>query len=471
MARRIASAQAGVAATALLVAAALATTAARALPCDGAPGPVAVGTAQWNGWGRDPDNSRYQPEPALRASDVGRLAVKWAYGFHGGEDAGPPSVVDGRLFFGDSAGHVHALDARTGCTYWTFEAGAGVLGAVTVGELAASRTLKSAAASQAPRPAKSRRHSKSAKHRGTNTDAHVEVLKAPSAAVFGDATGMIHALDAAQGTLLWQAPAQPKPATPLVGAPLIHGLTVLLSSCAPSAAGAVTALDVRTGRLLWSTPLDVRSGPAVDAGRQLVYVTTAGGIAALDLGDGRVRWQKAIAHADLRHAPILRLLAGSREVLIVAGSAGEVYGLDPAHTGEQLWEARVAGDHGDGQIDWGAAADHRNVYVGSAALGLTALDLATGRLRWNTPVPRAPSQAVTAIPGALFTGSVDGHLRAYSTIAGKPLWDVDTVHPYPSVSDSPANGGPPGHGGVVIVKGMAYLNAGTALLAFSIDGK
>lgn len=470
MTRRIASARAGALAAALL-ASALPSTGAYAAACADIAGPVAVGTAQWNGWGRDPDNSRYQPEPALRATDVGRLAVKWAYGFHGSEDAGPPAVVDGRLFFGDSAGHVHALDARTGCTYWTYEAGAGVLTAVTVGELAASHTLKSAAASQAQRPAKSRRHAKSAKHHGANTDAHVDILKAPSAAVFGDATGMIHALDAAQGTLLWQDAAQPKPGTPLVGTPLIQGLTVYLASAAPPAMGAVTALDLRTGKLLWTTALDVRSGPAVDVGRQLVYVTTATGVAALDVADGRVRWQKAIPHGDLRHAPILRLLAGAREVLIVTDSGGEVYGLDPARAGEQVWQARVAGEHDAGQIDWGAAADHRNVYVGSAALGLTALDLATGRLRWTAVVPRAPAHAVTAIPGALFTGSIDGHLRAYSTIAGKPVWDVDTVRQYPSVSDSPANGGPPGHGGVVIVKGMIYLNAGKALLAFSIDGK
>ena len=39
--------------------------------------PVALGSALWNGWGRDLDNSRYQPEPALRASDVGKLALKW----------------------------------------------------------------------------------------------------------------------------------------------------------------------------------------------------------------------------------------------------------------------------------------------------------------------------------------------------------------------------------------------------------
>jgi hypothetical protein len=33
---------------------------------------------------------------------------------------------------------------------------------------------------------------------------------------------------------------------------------------------------------------------------------------------------------------------------------------------------------------------------------------------------------VTAIPGAVFSGSLDGHLRGYSTANGKIIWDYDT---------------------------------------------
>jgi len=41
--------------------------------CESPGGPVALGSALWNGWGRDLDNTRYQPEPAIRASDVAKL--------------------------------------------------------------------------------------------------------------------------------------------------------------------------------------------------------------------------------------------------------------------------------------------------------------------------------------------------------------------------------------------------------------
>ena len=43
--------------------------------CPEPAGPVALGSAQWNGWGRGLDNTRYQPEPAIRASDVPKLAL------------------------------------------------------------------------------------------------------------------------------------------------------------------------------------------------------------------------------------------------------------------------------------------------------------------------------------------------------------------------------------------------------------
>src|SRR5580700_9121160 len=94
-------------------------------PCAARADPVAVGSVQWNGWGRDPFNTRYQPEPAIRAMDVPKLGLKWAFGFQGGSDFGQPTLVDDRLFVTSSAGRIYALDAKSGCTYWTYDAPTG----------------------------------------------------------------------------------------------------------------------------------------------------------------------------------------------------------------------------------------------------------------------------------------------------------------------------------------------------------
>jgi hypothetical protein len=144
--------------------------------CADAASPLALGSAQWNGWGRDVENTRYQPEPAIRASDVPKLALKWAFGFQGSAVAGQPTVVDGRLFVVSSAGRIYSLDAKTGCTYWTFDAPAGTRTVVSIGEFAPPRSAAAPKYAAGPR----RKHGGSKKSKRQFTLAHLDILKAPS---------------------------------------------------------------------------------------------------------------------------------------------------------------------------------------------------------------------------------------------------------------------------------------------------
>ena len=75
---------------------------------------------------------------------------------------------------------------------------------------------------------------------------------------------------------------------------------------------------------------------------------------------------------------------------------------------------------------------------------------------------------------------MDGHLRAYSTIDGKILWDYETAKEFATVNRVKASGGSLDQGGPTIVNGVVYVNSGRAvkrgqpgnvLLAFSVDGK
>src|SRR3982074_1500665 len=187
--------------------------------CPSPAGPVALSNAQWNGWGRGLDNTRYQPEPAIRASDVSKLAVKWAYGYQSGTEFGQPTVVDERLFVTSSTGRIYSLDSKTGCTYWTYDAAAGSRTAITIGELARPRVAA------LPRRLK-------------RTLAHLDVIKAPSAAFFGDDSGAVYALDAQKGTLLWKTQVDTHPMARIVGAPMLYNdrLYVAVSSTEDAAA-------------------------------------------------------------------------------------------------------------------------------------------------------------------------------------------------------------------------------------------
>ncbi|MEA3139554.1 MAG: hypothetical protein QOK23_1723 [Gammaproteobacteria bacterium] len=532
--------------------------------CETRADPVAVGSAQWNGWGRDPNNTRYQPEPAIRVADVPKLALKWAYGYQSAGEFGQPTMVDGRLFLTSSSGRIYALDAKTGCTYWTYDAAAGSRTAVAIGELGLSK--------RAAIPKKLKR-----------TLAHLDVIKAPSAAFFGDDSGAVYALDAQKGTLLWKAQVDTHPSAQIVGAPALYndrlyvavGSNEEKSAANPNYAcctfrGSVAAIDIASGRVLWKsyTVLEapqatksnnagvqqfgpagaaIVSSPAIDAKRGVLYVGTGGSatgveqsltdaVAAFDLSDGKLRWVKQltvqgqVALSGFSSAPVLRTLSSGNDILLAGQSSGVVYGLDPDHGGEILWQTRLgappaggggaiaapgaaspaAGSPGgalpatssvgppnvagadSGGIGWGMGVDHRSLFValsgvlvqaGNPTGSLWALDPKTGIPRWHTPAPtpacswsegscsHGQSQAVTVMPGGVFSGSLDGHLRVYSTIGGKILWDFDTAKGFQTQNGVHASGGPLDHGGATIVNGSVYINSGNTLLAFSVDGK
>jgi polyvinyl alcohol dehydrogenase (cytochrome) len=177
-----------------------------------------------------------------------------------------------------------------------------------------------------------------------------------------------------------------------------------------------------------------------------------------------------------------------------------VYGIDPDDQGKVLWKFKIAKGGVNGGTMWGGAADDRGVaYIGISDFaagkpgtggGLVALQMATGEKLWMTPAPKpaclavrgcsaAQPAPVTAIPGVVFLGSWDGHLRAYEAAAGKVIWDFDTLQDFESVNGVKAHGGSINSMGPAIAGGMVFITSGyggnampgNVLLAFSVDGK
>jgi polyvinyl alcohol dehydrogenase (cytochrome) len=223
---------------------------------------------------------------------------------------------------------------------------------------------------------------------------------------------------------------------------------------------------------------------------------------------------------DFGSSPILVKLPDGRRLLIAGQKSGVVHAIDPDHEGAIIWQRRVGRGGSLGGVQWGSAVDQDNVYVAVSDIGVRAaaegtagarkspfggsnsfaldpsigggiyaLKLMTGEIVWHTPHPGcgdapgcspAQSAAVTAIPGAVFSGGLDGHLRAYAAADGRIVWDVDTAKDYSTVNGVAAHGGSLDGPGAVVVDGMLYVNSGygffgtapgNALLAFSIDGK
>ena len=62
----------------------------------------------------------------------------------------------------------------------------------------------------------------------------------------------------------------------------------------------------------------------------------------------------------------------------------------------------------------------------------------------------------------VFSGSVDGHLRAFNTENGGMLWDFDTARDYQTVNGVPGKGGSLDGAGPVVAGGMLFVNSGYA---------
>ncbi len=185
--------------------------------------------------------------------------------------------------------------------------------------------------------------------------------------------------------------------------------------------------------------------------------------------------------------------------MLVSSKSGIVFGLDPDEKGRELWHTRIGKGGALGGAEFGAAADAKTVYVPLSDWapdpkiggGLFALDIATGHIIWSA-APAVPNcvakpgcsaaqpAPATLIPGAVFSGSMDGHIRAYDVANGTVIWDFDTTAKFPTVNSVDARGGSLNYAGPVVAAGMVYImsgyttNAGmpgNVLLAFSIDGK
>jgi polyvinyl alcohol dehydrogenase (cytochrome) len=197
---------------------------------------------------------------------------------------------------------------------------------------------------------------------------------------------------------------------------------------------------------------------------------------------------------DIGASAVLERLPDGVERLLIGQKSGVVYGLDPARRGELVWQARVGKGGINGGIVWGLASDGRNVYAAVSDLarrvrgdatpfdwrptgvdpssggGLTALDIRSGEKAWFAPPPECPAAqlvcspaqpaAVTAIPGAVLSGSVDGHLRAFATADGKVLWDFDTAREFTTVNGVPGRGGSLDGAGAVVAGGRVYATSG-----------
>jgi polyvinyl alcohol dehydrogenase (cytochrome) len=468
--------------------------AARAADCPGKPGLTAFASGAW---GIDARNTRFQPDTTITAANVGRLKLKWVYGFANDQPRSYPLVTNDTIFIGDTGRGLVALNRANGCTRWSF-ANSGVIGTAILQETRGGKTTL----------------------------------------FFNDRTpARMFAVNAADGTEAWHAEAPgDNPVAMLSGTPLIDGgrMYVPLSSleiglvinpfygcCTTS--GGMAAVDTRDGHTLWHRRLipvlptvvghhwlfveefapsgaPVWGPPTLDAASGTVFfgtgqnysrpaTTTSDSIFAVNAKDGSVRWVHQFHRDDAYNVacdlsaghpncpkplgpdldfgapPILTHVADGRTLLLAGEKSGQVYALDPKD-GHIVW-THVPGRGGAlGGVHWGMAANEalgllfvpvsdvdagKLSGAGAARAGLYAYDIATGRLVWShlrkgrcadRVCSPGLSAAIIAGPDLVFAGSLDGKIEAYDAKSGAVLWSYDSWRDYPkTVNGVAAHGG------------------------------
>jgi polyvinyl alcohol dehydrogenase (cytochrome) len=476
----------------------------------------------------------------LTAADVGKLKLKWAFNLGDVTEArSQPTVVGHRVFIGASTGAVYSLDADSGCTRWGFLAEKPIRGGVTIGMSNGTSAVfltdsgatvyalnaESGAVIWKLRPVDHYAAIATATPRYHN-GVIFQSFASYEEALAGDPKfqcctfrGSVAALDANTGHKIWQT------------------FTISETPGPTRKSTAGTQQFGPSGAAIWSTPtIDIQAGVlyvATGDNYSDPPTETSDAILAMNLKTGQILWSKQLtrndaynnacaipipgncpdahgADSDFGQPPVLVTLDSGKRLLVIGQKSGMVHAIDPDEKGKIVWQTRVGEGGVLGGSQWGSASDGRNIYVAVSDIklggvpdpksprgfrlildpakggGLHALDLNTGAIVWSakaSPCPTdktdcspAQSAAVTAIPGVVFSGSVDGHLRAYSTTTGGVLWDTPTAQEFDTVRGKKARGGSMDAAGPAVVDGMVFVNSGygqwggmpgNVLLAFS----
>jgi len=491
-------------------------------------------------WGMDTGNTHFVPGTVagLRSSDLSKLKLKWAFEFPGAMRVrSQPSFAMGAIYVGSQDGTVYALDEKSGCVRWSHRVNTEVRVPLAVSSFKPNDPkanpavffgdLVGRAYALDARTGKLLWTHKLDDHPSTTMtgapvyhDGRVYMPVSSLEEAVSDPTyhccsfrGSLVALDAASGKVIWKH----------------YTFDEKPQEVGKNAAGA--PILAPSGAAIWNSP-------TLDLKRGLIYVgtgdnysaptnTRSDAVLAFDLKSGQVRWSWQTMSNDawnvgcLFHnatcpdhlGPDFDIGAGTmlvrdeqgHERLYAGTKSGAAIALDPDTHKGLLWSKRLGRGSIQGGIQFGMASDGRRLFVpisdlgkkvdpeypGEPHPGLYALDLASGAILWSRPAANDHCEgrtecdpgilaAVSAMPGAVFAGHMDGMLRAYSAETGQTLWEYDTTREVTTVSGAVAHGGSMGGGGPLVHDATLFVASGygayshmpgNVLYAFSVDGK
>jgi alcohol dehydrogenase (cytochrome c) len=432
---------------------------------------AAAPSGSWPYPNGDLANTRVAPGSVITSANVARLQQAWSFRLPQGPTHGPgagllaaaPIVTGGVVYLQDLDANVYAIDLATGKLKWEYrvnipeQSGPGPDGvAVASGRVyGETSTAVFALSSATGKPAWIDRNLLGAGDGKFEIQPQVADGRVYLASAYGlgPGGGLLFALNAATGALLWK-----------------HG-TLLAPDKGVESVGAGSGGA-------WETPLVSASGTTVTFGTGNPYQNAADAIAdpspqlysdsdvTLNAATGALRWYyQGVANDfmdhDMQASPIAATINGAPAV-IGGGKMGVVYAMNAA-TGRLIWKTPV-GEHGPSDSYPARALAHTlrlkapytvlpgslggvltnmsvaggSVYVATVDLPFTvpklisplgepvgdgtgeieALSLSTGKVEWDTRVSQLPLGATTVSNDLVFTTLFGGYLIALDRATG-----------------------------------------------------
>ena len=416
-------------------------------------------------------------------------AIKWTYNtadFTGSVEGGgtqlpigtnavrdAPAVSNGKVYFGDVIGNTYALDAETGAFLWARKIDAHFTARI-VGSPIVFRNRVFIGLS--------------------SVESGYPIDPTYPCCTF---RGKLVALDALSGAEAWHyytvESAQPTGfnsiGTPRFGpsgaavwsTPAIDPLTNTIyfgtgqnySNPSSSRSDSLIALDIRTGQERWVKQLKPNDTWNLSCNPELIGLPAGSGPNCPTSDPSNKDW-------DVQSPNIFVAVVNKRvRKLVGVGQKSGIYHALDAATGEIIWQRQLSqgGQGGLAGIQWGTSWDGERIYVSThdAQPGtLFALNPSDGQVLWSKPNPAngcdgkpgrplcrlALPAATTTVPGIVFQGSWDGHLRAHDSRNGNILWQYDTYRTYTGTNGVTGQGGSINGAGAVVVGDTVYVNSG-----------
>lgn len=429
-------------------------------------------------------NHRAAANSAITSSNVASLEVAWTFAIEASTGFGgmtcTPLIAGQMIYVQDMLSNVFALDRDSGQVVWTKEYNASTEGpngvALGYGMIYGSTGDNREVFALDAMTGEERWRTILSGNTREGIDmapavyggvVYISTVPGNSQAFYsGGARGVLFALDAVTGEILWQFYTTD---ADLWGEPSIN-----------SGGGAwYPPAIAEDGSLYWDVANPAPFEETLVDGTPVVNGSTRPGpnlytncMVALE-PDGTLRWYYAanphdIQDHDLQQSPVLVNVENDGNpytVLLGSGKLGKVIAVE-ATTGNMIWTVKV-GQHNEwddaqwippgqtitaqpaviggvespiayadgtvfvpvfnGTTTWTSTGlDPNGLNLAESTGELVALDVTDGSVKWDVELPAASVSGASVANDVVFVGALDGIVRAYSTQDGSLLWSAQT---------------------------------------------